>query len=109
MGLCVCIKRNTNRRLTGLLNVLPLFHGVDEAEQLAVSLISAYPDQMHWYLPSLKTQLTPRLSTQWVASIQLLYQVNGGSLQIYAQHCRFILRLLDADVYTIKQCCLTGY
>ena len=70
------ICRNVNRRLTALLCSLPRPHAIVEVGELVSSVIHAFPDQLHWYIPHLKTNLIPRDSSQWTLYMRLLIKVS---------------------------------
>ena len=71
-----------NHTLTNFLTSLSKAHLMPYKQDLVVEILRSCPDQLHWYLPSLKHSLSPRLSSAWQHCVKFLIKVSHGLLSV---------------------------
>ena len=64
-----------NHILTNFMNNLKKPHGDNLKSELIIEVLKVCPDQLHWYLPSLKDSVTPRLSGNWIKCMEFVIKV----------------------------------
>ena len=89
--------RNMNHVLTSLLTSLQRPYTSPLQCTLVSEVLKACPDQLVWYLPSLKHALAPRASTNWIQAMQLLHKV-----RIWRLFCKMI----DKDFFRSANFCV---
>ena len=66
--------------LTNLMTSLDKPYLNEFTSDLVVEILKACPDQLQWYLPSLKASLTPRPSPQWLNCVDFVIKVKKGNI-----------------------------
>lgn len=64
-----------NQILTNFMMSLPKPHTRPLVDELVIKVLQACPDQLRWYLPSLKSSCAPRASGPWLQCMKFLMAV----------------------------------
>lgn len=65
-----------NHMLTSMLSSVSMQYNDELLSQLVVEVLTVCPDQLVWFLPSLRSSLQPRSSPAWLRAMGLLQQVS---------------------------------